>query len=174
MKGTFHQPALRLMDGDILMTKSSYRAPVEFLIKAKTDHRNLRFRYAGAQVIFNWEIDEDQFRIDGGPADGRHVKGQGRIPKGEYVSVRWIVMPTYQKIFVDDELRFEHKGDYSKIKEPLSVYTIGKSEVRVKSIKVRRFEEPKKEPEPKKVEDQNGKEPFKQRGNEAPPEVTLR
>src|ERR1700677_2798395 len=63
-----------------LSTPQSFRPPVEITVLAKTDSTNLRLAYAADQVIFNWELNQAQLRIDGGPADGLHKYGVGHIP----------------------------------------------------------------------------------------------
>src|SRR5437899_3087796 len=75
-----------LKGSDRMSTPVSYRPPVEITIVAKTDKTNLRMAYAADQVIFNWELDPAQLRIDGGPADGLHRPGYGRIPIKKYVT----------------------------------------------------------------------------------------
>jgi hypothetical protein len=40
-------------------------------------------------------------------------------------------------VYVSDQLRFEHAGNYSQLDKPLSIYSAAGSEVTVKSIKVR-------------------------------------
>lgn len=118
----------------VITTKATFKPPVEILVEAKTESTNLRLGYAADQVIFNWELDGTQLRIDGGPANGKHKPGEGMVPRNQFVKVRWIVTATKQSIFVDDQLRFEHSGDYSKIDKPISIFG---SEVTVRSIKVR-------------------------------------
>lgn len=61
----------------------------------------------------------------------------GLIPKNTYVNIRWIVTPEEQRIYVDDQVRFEHAGDYSKINNPVVVSCANGSKVSVKSIKTR-------------------------------------
>ena len=130
---------LVLEDGDILSTPASFKPPVQITIVAKTDSTDLRIAYAANQVIFNWELDRDQLRVDGGPADGMHKAGAGSIPKGKFVTIRWEVTPKHQAIYVDDQLRFEHEGDYSSINRCVSVFPAADSTVTVKSIKVKRL-----------------------------------
>jgi hypothetical protein len=48
----------------------------------------------------------NQLRVDGGPADGRHVDGAGHVPQNSYVSIRWDVTPEHQAIYVNNQLRF--------------------------------------------------------------------
>jgi hypothetical protein len=126
-----------LQDSDKLVSPDSFRPPVEITILAKTDSTNLRIGYTADQVIFNWEENKDQLRINGGPADRQHVKGVGQIPKDKYVTIRWLVTPKHEAIYVDDQLRFEHYGDYADIKRPVSVFPAKGSVVTVKSITVK-------------------------------------
>ena len=123
----------------------------------KTDSTNLRIAYAANQMIFNWERDQNQLRINGGPANGLHKAGAGNIPTGKYVTIRWLVTPDHQDIYVDGELRFEHSGDYSKINRCVSVFPAVGSKVTVKSIIVKPLSPPQPVaavtvPQPEKVE----------------------
>jgi hypothetical protein len=125
-------------DGSIT-TKATFKPPVEIVVEAKTNSTNLRLGYAADQLIFNWEKDRNQLRVDGGLANGKHKFGAGLIPVNKYVTIRWVVTPKKQSIYVDDQLRFEHTGDYSQLDKPLSVYSAAGSEVTVKSIKVKQL-----------------------------------
>src|SRR5580698_6122245 len=82
--------------GQRLSTGCSFRPPVEITVVAKTDSTNLRLVYAADQIIFNWELDPTQLRVDGGPANGRHKRGAGGIPVNQFVTVRWIVTASNQ------------------------------------------------------------------------------
>lgn len=124
-----------------LDTPQSFKPPVEITVVAKTDSTNLRLAYAADQIIFNWEGNKNQLRVDGGPANGLHKAEAGHIPVGKYVTVRWVVTTTRQGIYVDGKLRFEHDGDYSQINRPVSVFAANGSTVTVKSVKVRRIED---------------------------------
>jgi hypothetical protein len=128
---------LKLKRGEAAATNVSFKPPVEILIEAKTHTTNLRIGYAARQVIFNWEHIGDELRVDGGPANGKHKGGAGAIPRDKYVVIRWVVTPKRQSIYVDDQLRYDHAGDYSQIDNPVSVFGAEGSEVTVKSIKVK-------------------------------------
>src|ERR1039457_2872584 len=123
-----------LKGSDRLNTPKMYQPPVEIMVVAKTDSTNLRLAYAADQIIFNWEMDTSQLRVDGGPADGLHQAGAGYISPGKYVTIRWVVTPQQQAIYVDGELRFEHDGDYTNINRCVSVFPANGSTVTVKSI----------------------------------------
>ena len=120
---------------DVISTKATFKPPVEILIEAKTEGTDLRIGYAADQVIFNWEDMQNQLRVDGGPANGQHKANAGLIPANKYVLIKWVVTPGRQSIYVDNVLRFEHDGDYSKLNNPISVFRLA-SKVSVKSIKV--------------------------------------
>lgn len=122
-----------------LSTVGSFRPPVEIKVVAQTDSTNLRLAYAADQIIFNWELDREQLRVDGGPADGLHRSGVGNIPIKKDVTIRWVVTPQSQSIYVDDDLRFEHQGDYSKIDRNVSVFPAAGSRLVVKSLKVKQL-----------------------------------
>lgn len=127
-----------VLTGDTRFTTSQrYQPPVEITIVAKTDSTDLRMSYAADQIIFNWADDKTQLRVDGGPADGQHQTGEGYIPPGRYVTIRWKVTPTEQAVYVDGQLRFVHNGDYSQINNYVSVFPAVGSVVTVKSVTVK-------------------------------------
>jgi hypothetical protein len=128
---------IELKTGDRLITPGRFRPPVEITIVAKTASTNLRLSYAAEQVIFNWEMDQSQLRIDGGPAAGKHKPGMGMIPIDTYVTIKWTVMPDKQTILVDGMPRFEDEGDYSAIDRAVAVYPAEGSTITVKSIVVK-------------------------------------
>jgi hypothetical protein len=130
---------VKLTKGDVAATKATFKPPVEILIEAKTNSTNLRMSYAANAVIFNWEKNRTELRVDGGPANGQHKPGAGLIPTNKYVTIRWVVTPARQTIEVDGQSRYEHSGDYSKINNPIAVFCANGSEVTVKSIKVRQL-----------------------------------
>jgi hypothetical protein len=119
-----------------LVSPDLVRPPVEITIVAKTDSTNLRIGYAADQVIFNWEGNMDQLRVDGGPAGNRQVDGAGRIPKNKFVTIKWSVTPEHQAVYVDGRLRFENCGNYAQIDRPVSVFPACGSAVTVRSITI--------------------------------------
>src|SRR5688572_27141740 len=55
---------IMLQEGDRLTTPGAFRPPVEINVLAKTDSTNIRLAYAADQLIFNWENDLEQLRVD--------------------------------------------------------------------------------------------------------------
>src|SRR5712675_2213965 len=95
-----------LVGNDRLTTPGSFRPPVDITIVAKTDSTNLRMAYAAEQVIFNWELNNKELRIDGGPARAMAKADAGELPRDQYVIIRWVVTPKKQSIYVNKKLRF--------------------------------------------------------------------
>jgi hypothetical protein len=118
-------------------SRQAYRPPIEITVVAKTDSTNLRLAYAANQIIFNWEINPYQLRVDGGPANGLHKDDAGHIPKNKYVTVQWVVTTTHQSIYVDGQLRYRHDGDYSQIDRQVSVFPANGSTVTIKSVTIK-------------------------------------
>ena len=137
--GMASRQGMVLKGTDRLTTARSFKPPVEITLVAKTDSTNIRLGYAAEQVILGWELDPEQLRVDGGPANGLHKRGAGRIPRDEYVTIRWVVTPRHQALYVGDELRFEHQGDYSQIDKPVSVFPAADSILTVKSLRVKQL-----------------------------------
>jgi hypothetical protein len=131
----FDRSPVRVTQEQHATTKASFRPPVEITIVARTSSQ-LRLAYAADQVIFNWEEAPTELRIDGGQANGRHQPGRGQIPIDTDVTIRWIVTQDSQQIYVDDDLRFEHHGDYTRLNAPISIWGPN-SKVTVASIKTK-------------------------------------
>lgn len=129
---------VKLEGTESITTRATFKPPVQITIVAKTDSTNLRIGYAANQVIFNWEVDPQQLCIDGGPANGQHKAGAGKIPTNKYVTIKWVVTDSKQSIYVDDQLRFEHSGDYSKIDNPVSILS-NNSKVTARTIRVKQL-----------------------------------
>jgi len=103
-------------------SKNKFKPPVRITYVAKTNGTDLRIGYAATQIIFNWERDQQQLRIDGGPADGRHVHGAGKIPKNTFVTIVQDVTPTRMTISVDGVARASWDADFSKVEDQVRVF----------------------------------------------------
>jgi hypothetical protein len=126
-----------LMGDQHFYSRQAYRPPIEITVVAKTDSTNLRLAYAADQIIFNWEVNPSQLRVDGGPANGLHKDGAGNIPKGKYVTIKWVVTTTHQSIYVNGQLRYRHDGDYSQIVRRVAVFPANGSIVSVRSMTIK-------------------------------------
>ncbi len=127
---------LVLQKNDHFTSAESFTPPVEFTLVVKTSKDDLRLAYTARQVIFNWERNQDELRIDADPGGGRHVPGMGRIPEDTFVTIHWRILPHMQSISVDGKRRFLHFGDYSKVDRPLEIFPLNHV-VTIKSAKVK-------------------------------------
>ena len=119
-----------------IMTDRAFATPVTFHIVAQTTSTNIRLSYAANQIIFNWEMNPDELRIDGGPANGQHKKGGGRVPVNEWVGMELVVRADEMVIYVDGQERQRVRADFSKVKEPLTLWTMGGSTMKVRAVGV--------------------------------------
>jgi len=120
-----------------IATKQKFPVPADFRFVAKTDSNNIRFGYNADEMIFNWEMNRDEFRIWGGPASMKNKPGAGRVPVNEWVGIELIVWPDEMIVYVDGAERYRTKADFSKVNEPLKIFSMG-STVKVKSVEMTR------------------------------------
>lgn len=125
-----------LQKNDRFISAEKFTPPVEFTLVLKTHKDDLRLAYTARQVIFNWEKNQDELRIDNDPAGARHAAGMGRIPEDTFVTIQWRIMPHMQSISVDGKRRLLHFGDYSKVNNPLEIFPLNHA-VTIKSAKVK-------------------------------------
>ncbi|MBN8418295.1 MAG: protein kinase [Verrucomicrobia bacterium] len=130
-----------LQKNDRFISAEKFTPPVEFTLVVKTQKDDLRMAYTARQVIFNWDKNQDELRLDADPAGARHVPGMGRIPEDTFVTIQWRIMPHMQSITVDGKRRLLHFGDYSKVDNPLEVFPLNHP-VTIKSAKVKTLDLP--------------------------------
>ncbi|WP_395739025.1 protein kinase domain-containing protein [Prosthecobacter sp.] len=117
-------------------TAGSFKPPVEFTLVVKTRKDDLRLAYTAKQLIFNWETNPSELRIDSDPGGAHHLPGLGRIPEDTFVTIHWRILPHMQSISVDGKRRFLHFGDYSRVNNPLEIFPF-KHPVTIKSVKAK-------------------------------------
>jgi len=126
--------AIELRDGKRITTEEKFVPPVEFVLVAQTDSTNIRLAYAAKDIIFNWEDNPDELRIDGGPADGRHMRNFGRLPTNQWVEIALQFLPNSLTISIDGTKRYQTTADFSRVKEPLSIWPDHGSIIKVRSV----------------------------------------
>jgi hypothetical protein len=109
-----------VLSGGRIDTDAAFRAPVTFKIRLMTKG-DTRIAYAADQIIFNWPYDENQLRIDGGPAGGTSISGKGKIPKDKWVEITLQLLPDSMTIGVDGETRYHGAADFSHVNQSLSI-----------------------------------------------------
>jgi hypothetical protein len=115
-------------------TTDKFRAPVTFHIALfMATETDLRLGYAANQIIFNWERNHDELRVDGGPPDGQHKPGAGRLPTGQWVAISLAVKPDEMILSVNGIERHRIKANFSSVDEPLSISAVN-GEIKIKSV----------------------------------------
>lgn len=118
-------------------SRDSYKPPLEIEYVCKTDSTNIRLAYACDQLIFNWENNLNELRIDGGPANRQHRMGAGRVPVNKFITIRQVVKKDKMDVFVEGQLCASWQADFPNINSPISIFTVSKSTVTVKSLKIK-------------------------------------
>lgn len=141
--GTKRPSGIVLKTAQRATTRDAYAVPIEIEYVCKTDSTNLRLAYACDQLIFDWELDPDQLRIDGGPVGGQHRGGVGRITPNRFTTIRQVVYKNKMEVFVANKLRASWAGDFSNIESPISIfspYDVKGVTLTVKSLRVRKLQ----------------------------------
>jgi clan AA aspartic protease (TIGR02281 family) len=124
-----------MLQGDERITsQQQFTPPVRFTVVAQTDSTNIRLAYACDRMIFNWELQEDEFRINGGPANRQHKKLAGKLPVNQWVRLEITVLPDSMNILVDGKPYYSAKADFSKVNQALSIFPANGSKIKVKYI----------------------------------------
>jgi hypothetical protein len=126
-----------LKPGDRIATAESFKPPIAFRMVVQTEGPDFRVAYACDQLIFNWELDPNQLRIDGGPASGRHKGGAGGVPQKVWVTIDLVVKKDSMTVSVNDEVRQTVQADFSEVSQKFSI-TSHRASLQVKSVKVSR------------------------------------
>jgi len=54
---------------------------------------------------------------------GSPIPGKGRVPINQFVTIRQVILNDRMEIYVDDEKRGEVDGDFSKVRDPIAVFS---------------------------------------------------
>jgi hypothetical protein len=133
---SFESGVFQLSDHDRISTKEQFAPPIAFRMVVKTTSTNIRVGYAADQIIFNWEGNPDQLRVDGGPAHGRNMDGVGKIPVNEWVTIDLAILNNSMWISVNGEPRYYTHADFSGVNQPLSFFQGAGATIYIKSLLV--------------------------------------
>lgn len=126
-----------IQDGE-LRSMESFSPPITIHYRVKSDGANARFGFAAEQILFDWETNPTQLRIDGGPAGGHHLHGKGRLPTDRFVTITQTVAADRMDVTVDGESRGRWYADFSKVHQPIRVHTVDWATLIVESIRIER------------------------------------
>ncbi len=141
----------RLEKGQCLFTRREYAGGIDVLVEARTAKNNIRLTAGpGGRVVFNHEnggmiLDH----ADNPAADGKGLKGGSlatskakNLDPDRWYRLRWLLTPTFMKVWVNDELVLQTKAkksyDLSRPR-PVGVCSCD-SPIDVKSVEVKLVE----------------------------------
>jgi hypothetical protein len=113
-----------------------YSPPLEIEYVCATSRDNIRLGYACDELIFNWENNRNQLRIDGGPAGGQHVMNAGAVPAGQFITIRQVIMPGEMSVFVNGQRRASWARDFSKVKDLIELHSPD-SELLIRAVRIK-------------------------------------
>lgn len=139
---TFTGTGLQRVDGNLVLEQSMsistprrFTPPVDFRMVLLTNDNDTRLAYAANEIIFNWEMRPTEFRVGGGPANGRHKPGVGELPANRWTAVEMKVTATDMTLWVDGHQIYQTAADFSQINQPLRI-TAHRGQVQVHSVSV--------------------------------------
>ena len=116
----------------------TFQPPVEIENVLRTDGQ-VRFGYAAGSIIFNWEINGSELRIDGGPARGQHRPGAGALPTNKQVTIRQVVREDLMTVWVEGRERARWSARFSSVKEPIRIWPVFGSTLQIKHVLVKKL-----------------------------------
>lgn len=117
-----------------LITKKLYEPPFTITAEVMAESTNIRFLFGNGEIIFNWEVDQNEFRCDIPSAYGQHAPGKGYIPIHQWVSFKIEVTHSEAKIYVDGSQRLTLKGKFERA--PVGIYTRLGGVLRIKRFQI--------------------------------------
>jgi hypothetical protein len=127
---------VKLRPGMSLATPCLLSPPIKLEATVKATKGNLRLMGGADQIIFGWEANPAELRIDGGPASGQHVAKQGRIPANTFFKVEQEIYSTTMVVKIDGRERATWTGDFSKISGLSGMFAAVNTQLTVKECKV--------------------------------------
>jgi hypothetical protein len=124
--------------GPRLSSVESFRPPFEVEIRLIPDKTNVRFYYGKGSLIFNWEVDPQQFRIgDFITNRATGVKGKSLLP-GVEQTVGIKVLEKSLEVTVDGQPFHSQNHDFSSLDSPIGIGPALGSTLQLISVKTRR------------------------------------
>jgi hypothetical protein len=124
-----------LTQGQSIESAAPYAGPLTYRIVLCSQGNDVRIGHIARQMIFNWEMNSAEFRIDGGPASGQHKPGAGELPINEWVGLEFVSTADELVVYVNGQERYRAKGDFTQPAAPVRVRSHTGS-VLVKSVVV--------------------------------------
>ena len=132
--------AVKNADCPMIRTSELFQPPLAIHMRAKTDSTNIRIFYGAfgwGQLIFNWEVQQDQLRVhDPGNGQASGIDGAGKITAGEWHDFVWEIQKDSMRVLVDGQERHARQGDYANVISPVGIGPAWGSKVEVSSVEI--------------------------------------
>lgn len=107
-----------------IQTGDSFSPPLEIRFRVATDSTNIRITYAGFLAILNHESGHEALQIRDprlGKGATQMIEGKGIVSAGEFHEIEIGILKDRFYFIVDNELRAEGQGDYSRLNAPVGI-----------------------------------------------------
>lgn len=135
-----------LQGNEVSWLPEEYVPPYIIRAKCKTDRYNIRFLFLNGLVIFNWECDDHDLRLDIPTLQSpHHLLGHGYVGVDTWADIMIKVTQTEIMVYVDGECRYRGHGKFQGIKSRIGIKTeygcsSYKNTVNVKDFSIERGE----------------------------------
>lgn len=124
-------------DRSHIVTVKEHKPPFALRVRAKTDSKNLRLYYNSGALVFNWERNESELRIqDPVTNQAVGVPRIGKLEPDQFHDIVWEIHPNGMRVFVNGTELVRKFGDYSKLEAPVGIGPAFGSVVTVKEFRV--------------------------------------
>ena len=132
---------LRCVDrhGPKAVLRTAYFVEPPYIIRAvcRTTDTNVRFTLLDGEIIFNWERNPNDLRLDLPIRSRKNGIADGNIGRNRQVTIELQVFRHSIGIFVDGKLRHVAKGELNGIRSTVGLYTRAGSTVYVREFSVK-------------------------------------
>ena len=127
---------VRLQGEASLTTKGKHSLPLEITIVARTDGNNIRIGYGKSLVIWNWELDRGQLRVQ--RFDGSIATARALLEPNTWYRLTWLIRRNGMWIFVNHrQVYYDRRAWPEKEAYPLKIHDMN-STVDVRSVSIQK------------------------------------
>jgi hypothetical protein len=122
----FNSDSFEIKKGVTVSTREDFSGPLEINVVARTEKENIRLQAPqGAQVIFNWEVNPNELRVNRPDGGSLATASVTPLKPETWYRLRWRITDEGMQIFVNDQMIFAEKKDYSLTsKSPVKIQAV--------------------------------------------------
>ena len=101
-----------------------FKPPYTIRAKCKTNKYNIRVLFLHGEIIFNWELDPYDLRLDiPGISSPRNSRGNGFVGINTLANIEVKVFPTSFFVYVNGKLRYSGSGNWQNVESQVGIKT---------------------------------------------------